>query len=217
MKRGGIVFNNLYFYEYIFFNFYLCHVKKKILVLDNYDSFTYNLVHYIESGGEYTVDVYRNDEISLDEVDAYETIILSPGPGLPENAGILKALINRYASFKKILGVCLGMQAIGEVFGGKLENLSEVYHGVSTELKVLDVSDGLYCGLPKSFQIGRYHSWVVSTNNFPVELIVTAEDEHQQIMSFRHKEFKLYGVQFHPESVLSEYGKELINNFLKIN
>lgn len=191
-------------------------MNKKILVLDNYDSFTYNLVHYIESSGEYEVDVFRNDEISLDEVDRYETIVLSPGPGLPENAGILKEVICKYASTKKILGVCLGMQAIGEVFGGKLENLAQVYHGVSTELNVIDSKDALFDGLPNSFQIGRYHSWIISSKNFPKELVVTSEDENRQIMSLRHKTFKLYGVQFHPESVLTEYGKELINNFLKI-
>lgn len=187
------------------------------MVLDNYDSFTYNLVHYIESSGEYEVDVFRNNEITLDEVEPYDTIVLSPGPGLPENAGILKGLIDRYAPYKKILGVCLGMQAIGEVFGGQLENLSEVQHGVSTQLKVIDSNDLLYLGLPQSFQIGRYHSWIVSTKHFPESLTITARDENQQIMSFRHKQYTVYGVQFHPESVLTEYGKEIILNFLNIS
>lgn len=186
------------------------------MVLDNYDSFTYNLVHYIESSGEYVVDVFRNDEITLDEVDRYDTIVLSPGPGLPKDAGILKKLIERYASVKKILGVCLGMQGIGEVFGGTLENLPLVYHGVSTQLDVVDRQDALFRNLPPSFRIGRYHSWIVSRNGFPEELKITAVDENQQIMSLRHKKFQLYGVQFHPESILTEHGKSLINNFLRI-
>ncbi|RYM33479.1 aminodeoxychorismate/anthranilate synthase component II [Brumimicrobium glaciale] len=191
-------------------------MNNKILVLDNYDSFTYNLVHYIESSGEYEVDVFRNDEITLDEIDKYETIVLSPGPGLPENAGVLKEVIRKHAPHKKMLGVCLGMQAIGEVFGGELENLAQVYHGVSTELTVVDANDPLYFGLPQSFQMGRYHSWIISNENFPKELIVTARDENNQVMSLRHVTYKLYGVQFHPESVLTEYGKELIDNFLNI-
>lgn len=173
-------------------------------------------MHYIESNGEYEVDVFRNDEISLDEVNRYDTIVLSPGPGLPKNAGILKDLIKKYAPSKKILGVCLGMQAIGEVFGGHLENLEQVFHGVSTQLNVMDSKDSLYLGLPHQFQVGRYHSWVVSKESFPEALMVTAEDENHQIMSIRHKTFNLYGVQFHPESVLTEYGKQLINNFLAI-
>lgn len=189
---------------------------KRVLVLDNYDSFTYNLVHYIESSGEYKVDVFRNDEISLEEVGRYEIIVLSPGPGLPNDAGILKAVIEKYASSKKILGVCLGMQAIGEVYGGKLENLTKVYHGVATQLSVVDSNDALFQGLPNSFNIGRYHSWIISSKAFPKELLVTSKDENYQVMSLRHKEFKLYGVQFHPESILSEYGKELINNFLSV-
>lgn len=189
---------------------------KKILVLDNYDSFTYNLVHYIEANESYEVDVFRNDEISLDEVDKYDTIVLSPGPGLPEEAGILKELIKRYAPTKKILGVCLGMQAIGEVYGGKLENLNNVYHGVATDLSVIDSSDLIYKGLPQNFKVGRYHSWVISKENFPAELTITAVEENNQIMSLKHKDYKLYGVQYHPESILTEHGKEIINNFLAI-
>jgi len=191
-------------------------VKKKILVLDNYDSFTYNLVHYIESNGEYEVDVYRNDKISIDAIESYSTLILSPGPGLPIDAGILTEVIKQYASSKKILGVCLGMQAIGEVFGGQLENLSQVYHGVSTQLNIIDTDDLLYVDLPQSFQVGRYHSWILSNENFPKELMITAKDENGQIMSIRHAEYNLYGVQFHPESILTEHGKSLINNFLSI-
>lgn len=189
---------------------------KKILVLDNYDSFTYNLVHYIEANENYKVDVFRNDEISLNEVDKYDTIVLSPGPGLPEEAGILKELIKRYAPTKKILGVCLGMQAIGEVYGGKLENLNNVYHGVATDLSVIDSSDLIYKGLPQNFKVGRYHSWVISKENFPTELTITAVEENNQIMSLKHKDYNLYGVQYHPESILTEYGKEIINNFLAI-
>jgi len=189
-------------------------VKQKILVLDNYDSFTYNLVHYIEANGHCNVDVYRNDEISLKKVEQYHTIILSPGPGLPKDAGILKELINKYAPTKKILGVCLGMQAIGEVFGGKLENLDNVYHGVETPIKILDKKDILFKGIPEKINVGRYHSWVISKNNFPNELIVTSLDENNNIMSLRHRDYKLYGVQFHPESILTEYGKKLIANFL---
>lgn len=189
---------------------------EKILVLDNYDSFTYNLVHYIEADLNYEVDVYRNDEITLEEVNKYNTIVLSPGPGLPKDAGILKELIKTYASTKKILGVCLGMQAIGEVFGGKLENLNTVFHGVATTLKVIDTDDLLYKNLPPEFNVGRYHSWVISPQEFPKVLNITAVEENNQIMSIKHKDFNVYGVQFHPESILTEYGKEIIQNFLAI-
>ena len=191
-------------------------MKEKILVLDNYDSFTYNLVHYIEENPQYEVAVFRNDEITLDEVDNYDTIVLSPGPGLPKDAGILEDLIRRYAASKKILGVCLGMQAIGEVFGGTLENLEQVYHGLASPINVLEKDDLLYKDLPTTFQVGRYHSWVISKADFPKELTVTSEEEHGQIMSITHKDFKVYGVQYHPESILTEHGKELIANFLKI-
>ncbi|PCI97198.1 MAG: aminodeoxychorismate/anthranilate synthase component II [Flavobacteriales bacterium] len=187
---------------------------KKVLILDNYDSFTYNLVHYVEANPNYEVDVFRNDEISLNDVGNYDTIILSPGPGLPEGAGILKEVISKYASTKKILGVCLGMQAIGEVYGGTLINLENVFHGVSTPITVTESSDLLFKGLPDSFDIGRYHSWVVSNENFPKELTITSVEENGQIMSLKHKEYNLYGVQFHPESILTEFGKEMITNFL---
>jgi len=189
---------------------------KKILVLDNYDSFTYNLVHYIEASGDYKVDVFRNDEISIEEVKKYDTIVLSPGPGLPGEAGILKELIKQYAPTKKILGLCLGMQAIGEVFGGKLENLDKVYHGVATSLSVIDSSDLIYKNLPEHFNVGRYHSWVISRENFPEKLNITAIEENNQVMSLKHKDYQLYGVQYHPESILTEHGKEIINNFLAI-
>lgn len=189
---------------------------EKILVLDSYDSFTYNLVHYVEANPNFEVDVFRNDQISLEEVGNYNTIILSPGPGLPKDAGILKELIEKYASSKKILGVCLGMQAIGEVYGGSLINLKNVFHGVATPLKVLDKDDALYKGLPSQFNVGRYHSWVIDNAGFPNVLDITAVDENQQIMSIKHKDYNLYGVQFHPESILTEHGKEMITNFLNI-
>lgn len=189
---------------------------KKVLVLDNYDSFTYNLVHYIEANGKYEVDVFRNDEISIEQVNNYETIVLSPGPGLPSEAGILKDLIKTYAPTKKILGVCLGMQAIGEVYGGNLENLDTVYHGVATNLTVTDHSDLIYKNLPQNFNVGRYHSWVISREKFPEVLNITAIEENNQIMSLKHKDYNLYGVQYHPESILTENGKEIINNFLAI-
>ncbi len=189
---------------------------EKVLILDNYDSFTYNLVHYVEANPNFEVDVFRNDEINLEEVDNYNTIILSPGPGLPRDAGILNEVIEKYASTKKILGVCLGMQAIGEVFGGKLINLKQVFHGVSTPIIVLDKSDLLFKGLPKSFNVGRYHSWVISNENFPETLTITSLEENGQIMSLKHKNYNVYGVQFHPESILTEHGKKLITNFLAI-
>jgi len=189
---------------------------NKVLILDNYDSFTYNLAHYVEANPDYEVAVFRNDEISIDEVDKYDTIILSPGPGLPEDAGILKALIKRYAPTKKILGVCLGMQAIGEVFGGTLLNLDTVFHGVATTIQIVDREDGLYKGLPESFAVGRYHSWVVANEGFPKELHITSVEENGQVMSLKHKDYKLYGVQYHPESILTEHGKEMITNFLSL-
>ena len=189
---------------------------EKIIVLDNYDSFTYNLVHYIESNPNYEVDVFRNDEISIDAIDNYNTIILSPGPGLPEDAGILKAVIDRYAATKKILGVCLGMQAIGEVFGANLENLNDVYHGVATKIKVTETNDLLYKNISENIDVGRYHSWVISNDNFPNKLIVTSRDENGQIMSLKHQDHKVYWVQYHPESILTPNGKEIINNFLAI-
>ncbi len=189
---------------------------KKILILDNYDSFTYNLVHYVEANSGYEVDVFRNDEITLKAVDSYTTIILSPGPGLPKDAGILKELIKMYAPTKKILGVCLGMQAIGEVFGGTLVNLNNVFHGVSTPLNVLDEDDLLFKNLPNTFDIGRYHSWVIDNKGFPEELKITSVEENKQIMSLKHFDYKVYGVQFHPESILTEHGKEIITNFLSI-
>ena len=162
------------------------------------------------------VHVFRNDNIDINDILKYDKIIISPGPGLPEDAGILKAVIERYASTKKILGVCLGMQAIGEVFGGTLENLNNVFHGVATPITITKTSDLLYKNLPERIEVGRYHSWVISNDNFPNKLIVTSKDDNDQIMSIKHQDYNVYGVQYHPESILTEHGKEIINNFLDI-
>lgn len=204
----------------------------KILVFDNYDSFTYNLVHLVEKILSEKVDVYRNDQIPLEKVKEYDKIILSPGPGIPKEAGLLLPLIKEYASSKSILGVCLGHQAIGEAFGGKLVNLSTVYHGVATPIRIVKsetsnvkdkgishlmsyVSRNLFDGLPGMIEAGRYHSWIVSDENFPDELEVTARDENNYIMGLQHKKFDVQGVQFHPESVLTPGGETILRNWLK--
>ncbi len=187
----------------------------KILVLDNYDSFTYNLVQYIQEILGRKVDVVRNDAISLDAVDAYDTIVLSPGPGVPGQAGIMPGLIRRYAPTKAILGVCLGHQAIGEAFGGQLENLSRVFHGVDTPIRVTDTEEPLLRGIDPVFRAGRYHSWVVQRHNLPASLTVTAEDEAGVIMALRHVDYNLRGVQFHPESMMTEVGMQILENFLQ--
>src|SRR5438552_9845094 len=174
----------------------------KILVFDNYDSFTYNLVHLVEKIIHQKVEVYRNDQIPLEKVKEYDKIILSPGPGLPGEAGLLLPLIKEYASSKSILGVCLGHQAIGEAFGGKLVNLSTVYHGVATNCRLQIAGCRLFEGLPDEIEAGRYHSWIVSDENFPSALEVTARDNNGYIMGLQHKTFDVQGVQFHPESVL---------------
>ncbi len=186
---------------------------KKILVFDNYDSFTYNLVHYVEKIDNVQVDVFRNDKIALDAVEAYDKIILSPGPGLPSEAGLLLPLIQRYAATKSILGVCLGHQAIGEVFGAKLINLDKVYHGVALPVRI-EEAGYLYSELPPAFVVGRYHSWVVDTNAFPDTLEITATDGSGRIMGLRHREYDVQGVQFHPESILTEHGEQLLRNFI---
>ncbi|MCJ7465802.1 MAG: aminodeoxychorismate/anthranilate synthase component II [Maribacter sp.] len=182
-----------------------------VLVIDNYDSFTYNLVHYIEDLG-FEVVVKRNDQISLDEVAAYQNIVLSPGPGIPDEAGLLKEIITKYAPTKRIFGVCLGQQAIGEVFGGSLINLEKVYHGVATKIKIIG-NDALFSGIPKEIEVGRYHSWVVNPM-LPKVLKVTSTDENGQIMSLRHTQYDVCSVQFHPESVLTPYGKKILENWL---
>ena len=185
----------------------------KILVFDNYDSFTYNLVHYLERIENVSVDVFRNDKIGMQEINKYDKILLSPGPGIPSEAGSLLDVIREYAPKKSILGVCLGQQAIGEVFGGTLINLDEVYHGVATEMRVVK-EDILFKGVPQKFKAGRYHSWVVDEKNFPSVLEITVKDENGFIMGLRHKEFDVRGVQFHPESILTEYGQEMITNWV---
>jgi len=194
----------------------------KILVFDNYDSFTYNLVHLVEKLLRQRVEVHRNDKIPLEKVKEYDKIILSPGPGIPEEAGLLLPLIKEYASSKPILGVCLGHQAIGEAFGGKLTNLSTVYHGVATPVKILrlprrngQAGNDLFEGLPEELEVGRYHSWVVSEEGFPAELEITARDEHGYIMGLRHRSLDVQGVQFHPESVLTPKGEQILKNWLK--
>jgi anthranilate synthase component 2 len=226
----------------------------KILVFDNYDSFTYNLVHLVEKILHQKVDVYRNDQIPLEEVKAYDKIILSPGPGIPEEAGLLLPLIKEYAASKSILGVCLGHQAIGQAFGGKLINLSTVYHGVATPIQLVNRESAvgnrqsaignretaaskkkagakneeshspltidhspfsLFDGLPNEFEVGRYHSWVVSEEGFPKDLEITARDANNYIMALQHKKYDVQGVQFHPESVLTPRGEEILRNWLK--
>lgn len=187
----------------------------KILVLDNYDSFTYNLVQYIQEILGHPVDVKRNDAISLEAVNGYDAVILSPGPGLPEEAGIMPDLIKKYAATKPILGVCLGHQAIGEAFGSKLENLADVFHGVETEVVVKDDDEPMFKELGGRFQAGRYHSWVVSQNDLPDCFVVTAEDQNGTIMAMRHKEYNIRGVQFHPESIMTTEGKKMLSNFFK--
>ncbi|WP_153800709.1 anthranilate synthase component II [Foetidibacter luteolus] len=207
----------------------------KVLVFDNYDSFTYNLVHLVEKIIHSKVDVYRNDQIALEKVQDYDKIILSPGPGIPEEAGLLLPLIKEYAATKSILGVCLGHQAIGEAFGGKLVNLSSVYHGVATKINQVapltenrellvehsgnktlasNHSQKVFNGLPQELEVGRYHSWVVSREGFPDELEITAEDDNGYIMALQHKTYDVQGVQFHPESVLTPDGEKIMRNWL---
>lgn len=188
---------------------------KKILIFDNYDSFTYNLVHAVRSLGYYDVDVIRNDQIDPDSVEQYDKIILSPGPGVPEEAGYLLPLIERYAPSKSILGVCLGHQAIGMAFGARLENIPYVYHGVQTPVTVVS-HDILFDGLPVELEVGRYHSWIVSETGFPSDrLEITAVDAEDRIMAMKHKTLDVHGVQFHPESILTPRGITIIENFLK--
>ncbi|NAY92533.1 aminodeoxychorismate/anthranilate synthase component II [Muricauda sp. JGD-17] len=184
---------------------------RKILMIDNYDSFTYNLVHYLEDL-DCEVAVKRNDQLTLDEVEPFKEIVLSPGPGIPDEAGLLKEIIKTYAPTKRIFGVCLGQQAIGEVFGGRLVNLDQVYHGIATNINVI-VEDVIFNGLAKELQVGRYHSWVVHPE-LPESLEATSVDENGQIMSLRHKTYDVTAVQFHPESVLTPEGKKMLKNWL---
>jgi anthranilate synthase component 2 len=186
---------------------------KKILVIDNYDSFTYNLVHYLEDL-DCEVTVYRNDEFELDEIARFDKILLSPGPGIPDEAGLLKQVIQQYGPTKSIFGVCLGQQAIGEVYGGTLSNLDKVYHGVATNVTKSVNDELLFEGLNNEFEVGRYHSWVVDSN-LPDCLEATSFDENGQLMSLRHKTYDVRGVQFHPESVLTPNGKKMLENWVK--
>jgi anthranilate synthase component 2 len=186
----------------------------RILILDNYDSFTYNLVHYINELVDAEVDVARNDKISIEEIDKYSHILLSPGPGIPDEAGILKEVIKTYAPTKSIFGVCLGMQAIGEVFGGQLINLDKVYHGVAMPVNIINKDEIIFQAIPDRIQVGRYHSWVIQSNNLPDELIITATDDEGRLMALRHKEYDVRGVQFHPESILTDYGMKMLENWL---
>lgn len=185
----------------------------KILIFDNYDSFTYNLVHLVKELGYTDVDVFRNDKIALEDVAKYDKIILSPGPGIPSEAGLLLPLIKEYACKKPILGVCLGHQAIGEAFGAQLKNLEDVYHGVATQINITQ-PDYIFDTLGRELEVGRYHSWIVDNNGLPDCIEITATDNNGQIMALKHKEFDVHGVQFHPESVLTPAGETIVKNFL---
>ena len=185
---------------------------KKVLVIDNYDSFTYNLVHFLEDLG-CDVTVKRNDQLSLKDVEPFDKIVLSPGPGIPDEAGLLKEIIKKYSPTKSILGVCLGQQAIGEVFGGKITNLDNVYHGVATNIDITVDDEPMFKGLDKTIEVGRYHSWVVNAD-LPDALEATSYDINGQVMSLRHKKFDVKGVQFHPESVLTPMGKKMLENWV---
>lgn len=187
---------------------------KKILVIDNYDSFVYNLVHYLEDL-DCQVVVKRNDQLDLEDVEDFDKILLSPGPGIPDEAGLLKPIIKKYGSYKSILGVCLGQQAIGEVYGGTLENLDSVYHGVASDINIAVDDEPLFKGLENKVKVGRYHSWVV-LRDLPKVLEATSFDENGQVMSLRHREYDVRGVQFHPESVLTPDGKKMIENWVNL-
>jgi anthranilate synthase component 2 len=188
----------------------------RILLIDNYDSFTYNLVHLIRDVSQTEVTVWKNDAFSMDEVASFDHIILSPGPGVPEEAGLLKSVIQTYKSHKKIFGVCLGLQAIGEVYGAQLKNLSKVYHGMKTPMHKTSISDPILQGIESPFDAGRYHSWVIDRTTCPEDLLVTATDDNGEIMAARHKSDHVYGVQFHPESIMTPDGHVMMKNFLKL-
>lgn len=188
----------------------------KIVVIDNYDSFTYNLVHAIKKISGLTVDVFRNDELELNDLEVYDKIVLSPGPGIPEEAGLLLDIIKRYAPGKSILGVCLGHQAIGEAFGGTLTNMNRVLHGIATYVSKTEIETKLFDGLPDTFLVGRYHSWIVNSNDLPPCFNVTSFDENGLIMSMKHEKYNVESVQFHPESVLTPLGEKIIENWLKL-
>ena len=187
----------------------------KLLIIDNYDSFTYNLVQYLREITEGSIEVHRNDQISLEAMDAYDAIVLSPGPGLPKDAGLLLDIIRTYTGRKPILGICLGHQAIGQVFGAKLKNIKKVYHGIATPIQILD-QKGLFEGQGKEVVVGRYHSWIVDREGLPDCLDILAEDANGQIMAMQHESAPTVGMQFHPESVLTPEGKNLLSNFVQL-
>ena len=187
----------------------------RILIIDNYDSFTYNLVHYVNEYDKHQTDVFRNDQIDIEEIVRYDGILLSPGPGIPSEAGHLLRIIDRYKDTKRIFGVCLGLQAIAEVFGGSLLNTKKVYHGVATDINIVEPAHYLFAGLPGRFQGGRYHSWVVNNDAVPPCLRIDALDDQQYIMAMSHRDLDVCGVQFHPESILTPQGKEIVFNWLK--
>lgn len=192
-------------------------MKSNIVLIDNYDSFTYNLVHHIEEITGKEIDVYRNDEIDINELNSYDYIFISPGPGLPEDSGITLDLIKRYYESKKIFGVCLGLQAIIVALGGKLVNLEKVYHGIETEMKQGPHKSKIFHGVPEKFIAGRYHSWVADFDNFPGELEICCTDNDGQVMAIQHKSLPVYAVQFHPESIMTPEGKTILRNFLELN
>lgn len=189
---------------------------KKVVIIDNYDSFTYNLVHLINEVINGQVTVFKNDNFSISDLDEFDYIILSPGPGLPDDAGLLKEVIRKFAGKKKILGVCLGLQAIGEVYGAELKNLPIVYHGMKTRITQTTLEDPILKGIQKYFDAGRYHSWVINKATCPEVLLITSVDEQSEIMSARHRDFQVFGVQFHPESIMTPDGKRIIENFLSL-
>jgi len=188
---------------------------EKTLILDNYDSFTYNLVHYFTELTQDDIIVKRNDEITIEEIAEFDTIVFSPGPGLPQDAGIMIDVIKEYASKKKILGVCLGHQAIGVAFGAKLTNLVKVYHGVKTEINIIGNDDALFKEIDINTSVGRYHSWVINPKTLTEDFEITSVAENNTIMSIKHKKYKIWGLQFHPESIMTDEGKKMIDNFIK--
>lgn len=190
--------------------------SNKVIIIDNYDSFTYNLLHIVEEILNEEVTVVRNDKFKIEDLDQFDKIILSPGPGLPEDAGLLKEVISTYCKSKKIFGVCLGLQAIGEVFGAKLRNLDQVLHGQRTVMHRTDIKTPIFDSISDSFYAGRYHSWVIDKTSDISNLIITAIDDEGEIMAAQHQEYDVYGVQFHPESIMTDEGKQMIKNFLSL-
>jgi anthranilate synthase component 2 len=190
--------------------------KKKVIIIDNYDSFTYNVRHLAEELVEDQVTVVRNDQIDMEYIAHFDYIIISPGPGLPEEAGKTTEVIRKFGLFRKILGICLGLQAIGEVYGGHLKNLETVYHGIQSKITQAEKAGVLFQGVPKNFEAGRYHSWVLDRQTLPSSLLITATDEAGEIMAIQHEEHAVYGVQFHPESIMTPLGKRIMENFLEV-